>query len=88
MVALADGEPLGCRALGDEPVSHQNLADMPLPRRAAGDVVFRISRTIEQMRRHEDDLMVQLVHEADSDIRDTHVDTQNQFAGLGAELFA
>ena len=51
-------------------------------------MVFRISRAIEQMRRHEDDLMVQLVHEADSDIGNSHVDTENQLAGLGAELFA
>ena len=40
------------------------------------------------MGRHEDDLLVQLVHEADSDAGDSHVDAENQFAGLGAELLA
>lgn len=40
------------------------------------------------MRRHEDYLVVQLVHEADPDTGDSHVDTENQLAGLGAELFA
>lgn len=102
--ALAYGEPFGVRALGNDAVSHQNLADMLLPRRAAGDVsalrprltprrrktrlVFRISRTIEQMGCHEDDLLVQFVHEADSNVGDSHVDAENQFAGLGAELLA
>ncbi len=51
-------------------------------------LVFRIPRAIEQMCRHEDDLLVQLVHKADSDAGDSHVDTENQFSGLGAELLA
>lgn len=40
------------------------------------------------MRRHEDNLVVQLIHEADPDPGDSHVDTENQFAGLGAEPLA
>lgn len=32
--------------------------------------------------------MVQLVHEADSDIGDSHVDAENQFTGFAAELLA
>ena len=102
LIALAHGEPFGGRVLWNDAVSHEDLTDVPLPRRAAGDVaalrprlapcrcqtrlVFRIPRAIEQMGRHEDDLPVQPVHEADSDAGDTHVDTENQLPGLGAEL--
>ena len=38
LFALAYGEPFGRRALGNDGVSHQNLADMLLPRRAASDI--------------------------------------------------
>lgn len=104
LFALAYGEPFGRRALGNDAMSHQNLADMLLPRCAAGDIaalrprlasfrrqarlIFRIPRAIEQMCRHEDDFMVQLIHEADPDTGDSHVDTENQLSGLGAELLA
>ena len=68
----------GPMAAGDIAALRPRLA----PCRRKARLVFRIPWTVEQMRCHEDDLMIRIVHETNSDAGDSHVDTENQFARL------